>query len=59
MGLVAAEVVKDPVTRTVVGAALLAALVLIVYVRAPVVPVVVGAVGAGAWVWWRRSRPTP
>ncbi len=49
---------KDPVTRTVVGAALLTALVLIVYVGAPVVPVVVGAVGAGAWVWWRRSRQT-
>jgi hypothetical protein len=42
--------------RHFVGAVLIAALLLVGYCGAPLVPVAVGAAVAGGWAWWRRAR---
>src|SRR5262249_21956941 len=47
---------NDPVTRSVVAAVVAAAAILVVYFGAPLVPVAVGSLAAGAWVWWRGKR---
>ena len=41
--------------RSLIGAAMIAALLLVGYCGAPLVPVAVGIVAAGAWTWWRRG----
>ncbi len=46
---------KDPMVRSVVGAILVAAVVLIGGLGAPAIPVAIGALVAGALVWWRRG----
>jgi len=43
-------------TRHFVGAVLVAAVLLVVYCGAPLVPVALGAAAAGAWMWWRNAR---
>jgi len=47
---------NDPVTRSVVAAVVAAAAILVVYFGAPLVPVAVGSLAAGAWVWWRGKQ---
>jgi hypothetical protein len=41
--------------RSWLAAVLIAAVFLVGYCRAPLVPVAVGAAVAGAWAWWRRA----
>jgi hypothetical protein len=41
--------------RSVVAAVLIAAVLLVGYYRAPLIPVTIGAGIAGAWAWWRRA----
>jgi hypothetical protein len=43
------------VTRSFLAAVLIAAMLLVGYCGAPLVPVAVGAAAAGAWAWWRRA----
>ena len=44
--------VNDPVTRTVFASVVAVAVLLVVFFRAPLVPVAIGSLAAGGWVWW-------
>jgi hypothetical protein len=52
---VAARKIEGTAMRSVIAAVLTAAVLLVGFFGAPVVPVAVGAGIAGGWAWWRRA----